>query len=98
MIIWANNRGSDEVGFSLDEKKRLTGFQISLKIKIMGFSSILDVKLERKNKIKITLKFCLVNRTNCAASTETEMSQVGKRDQKSSSGQNKLAMSTNRKV
>lgn len=98
MIIWANNRGSDGVGFSLDEKKRLAGFQVYLKIKIMGFSSILDVQLEKKNKIKITLRFCLVNRTSCAASTETEMSQVGKRDQQFSSGQNKLAMSTNRKV
>lgn len=72
MIIWVNNRGSDRVDFNLDEKKRLSGFQVSLKIKIMGFSSILDVQLERKSKIKITLRFCLVNRTSYAASTETE--------------------------
>lgn len=42
VIFWANNGGSDRVDFNLDEKKRLAGFQVSLKIKIMGFSSILD--------------------------------------------------------
>lgn len=72
VIIWANNRVSDGVDFNLDEKKRLAGFQVSFKIKIMGFSSILNVQIERKNKMKITLRFCLVNRTSCAASTETE--------------------------
>ena len=53
VIIWANNRVSDGVDFNLDEKKRLAGFQVSFKIKIMGFSSILNVQLERKNKMKV---------------------------------------------
>lgn len=56
----------------------------------MEFSNILDAQLERKNKIKIMLIFCLVKRTSSVALTE--------KGQKFISGQNKLAMSTNRQL